>query len=105
MSEGRYMDGRGINQRTRELTDALWDAFLPAWLGTSIGIVAIMVGMIFAFWQDGPILIVGVGLMALGMSAAIGGAGPWFEARARLNEHTAAIRRETERYGRGWARD
>lgn len=105
MSEERYMNGRGVRQRTNELTDALWDAFLPAWIGTSIGVIAIAAGILFALWEDGPLLIVGIGLMVLGVASTIAGAGPWLDARARLAEHTDALRRETKRFGQGWARD
>jgi hypothetical protein len=99
-----YMNGRGVMARTRELTDAMWDALPMSVLG-NCGILFGVGGGVFLLWDAQTFLqgaggFAGLGLAVLGYIAAK----PWWTALSALRKHTEAMDAETEKRGRGWAR-
>jgi hypothetical protein len=108
VDEKIYMNGVGIQERTRKLTAAAWDAVPGAFLGTAGGVVIAFLGIGIAFMPDGQTTTVDYIIAAVsvpvGVAALIYFSAPWHRAIRELNEHTAAMKRETEKYGKGWAR-
>jgi hypothetical protein len=102
-----YMNGRGVMDRTRKLNDALWDAMVPAWLGTSAAICGPFVAVMILLIDDEPrsILPYVAGAVLSLACFALGAffAAPWFKARAAVQAHRKAMEAETTKRGRGWA--
>jgi hypothetical protein len=100
MSDEPYMNGKGTIDETRRLVDEMWDKL---WLaiagGFSLSIAATMVIMsiIENSWGTLPVVII---LVLVGL--ALGR--PWAKAAHALGKHTARMKVETAKRGRGWAR-
>ncbi len=105
-----YLNGRGINQRTRELTDAVWDKLLHAIFGSTLAVAGpiITCGLILLMFSlEAPVLPEQkIGAFIVSLSCVVIGvliARPWFTAKRALDTHTENMRRETEQRGKGWA--
>ena len=101
-----YMDGRGIHQRTRALTDALWAKVPQAVIGTSAAIAAPFIGGLM--WiapsrEPSSVPWLGIGIAAVCVLAGTLVTVPYFQAEAALKRHTREMNAETEKRGEGWA--
>lgn len=105
-----YLGGRGIHKRTRELSDAIWDKLPYALLGLALMIAGPIVscGLLLHRFSWEPPLRPEHKIIALLINIACIGGGilllmPWARAKSAIDAHTAAMRRETEQRGEGWA--
>jgi hypothetical protein len=105
-----YMEGRGILEHTRRLNDALFDALMPAILGT----VAVLAGPLFSwgfiihhfpweqpptFWHWATATIISVISMVGGIYFSL----PWLKAERAVRQHRKMMESETAKHGPGWA--
>ncbi len=100
MSDEPYMNGKGTIDETHRLANEMWDKLgLAIAGGFSLSIAATMVIMsiIENSWDTLPVVII---LVLVGL--ALGR--PWAKAERALREHTARMKAETAKRGRGWAR-
>lgn len=103
-----YMNGRGISDKTRELNDAVWDAFDNAFIGAVIGIFAITLSVFGAFAAGhigrSPPLVLLFGV--IGFAGAVVWYKmhqPWRNAMDATIAHREAMEAETKKRGKGWA--
>lgn len=105
-----YMNGRGVLQRTSDLTDKMWFALPFAFIG---GCLAFL-GPFFAWaeilhtlpWHPKPTMqdwwIAGeISFVTFGSGVVL--LAPWIRACWRLNAHTKALNQENAKRGAGWA--
>jgi hypothetical protein len=105
-----YMDGRGVMARTRKLTNRMWDQLLNVILGWSLMLCGpLLFWAVFIShmpWEAPPDVADKI-IFCFGTACSIiaGGllARPWHMAVRELKRHTAAMERETELRGNGWA--
>lgn len=99
-----YMNGVGIQEKTRRLTDVLWDAVPLAIIGTTAAITApVIFGVTWAAPPSGmppwwTFVIVTVCVFG-GVYLSI----PYWRAERALKAHRLAMEAETEQRGSGWA--
>lgn len=106
-----YMNGRGVMQRTRELSDDVWAKLDGALYGSFIGIPAIVIsafGVLFS-WNFGR----SPNFLSVAIFAFVGIIGavvwhemnrPWSRAMAALVAHRKALEAETAKRGKGWSK-
>lgn len=101
-----YMNGANIRERTRTLTDELFDcvsgAIIGIWLFSfGLGLAALFLFLPVSY--RGPF---GVWAAIVCLAAAVFGgylARPWFVAYVALRTHRKAMEAETAKHGSGWA--
>lgn len=99
MSDDKYMNGIGLMEKTRCLEKKLWDAVLPAWLGSSVGLSG--VGLSLLLMDDGA---TGFIFSAIFAAVAYFSAKPWFLALAEQDAHRRSMEAENKKRGDGWAK-
>lgn len=107
MGDEMYMGGVGVQERTRILSDRLWDAVLPAIFGSS---AAVCVPFLYAMCLIGDPRAGGIErtwywdiIVAVAVIAGIYFAAPWFRIHAELKRHRLVMEAETAKRGKGWA--
>ena len=106
-----YMDGTGIQERTRQLSDDMWDTLGLALMGAPIIILGPLLSwglLIFESPSSTPPTEIDWGL-AIAISAVSIVAGlkmylPHHRARTALKKHTKNMERAITKYGKGCAR-
>lgn len=132
--ERPYMDGIGILAKTEELNEAAWDALPLAWLGVSGGLMMSLGSIFWRFVVYPPRLVIRYGegdevwafgdklyrdgmpdvgytadivcllLVAIGVALIMVSSAPWRRAIREVRAHTARMKAETAKRGKGWAR-
>ena len=96
----KYMNGRGINKRTRELQGKLWENIEGAIFGSTLALVAPFAAGVAAFAFDAYIIAF---LLLSAIPVGIAMALPWHKAHAEITRHREAMEAETAKRGKGWA--
>ena len=97
-----YMGGTGISQRTVELTARLWYRLYTVIGVGGAGIIVLWVCVIVGIHLSRLILIVAIPIyLALCVWLSL----RWLWARNALQIHTERLTDETNRRGKGWAKD
>lgn len=100
-----YMNGNGIHERTRRLTDDLWNAVGWAIVGSAMATAGPLIFAMMWFIPGAPMVspmwvLPVIGCAAIGLWLSL----PWWRAKSALRRHTASLDAETEKRGCGWAR-
>lgn len=106
-----YMDGIGIQERTRHLSDNLWDTLTLGIFGAWIIFIGPFTSWMFIIhrfsWQTpttefdwGLAIIISVASVAVGLKMHL----PHHRAMTALKRHRKNMERETARRGKGWGR-
>lgn len=106
-----YMEGIGVKERTRHLTDSVWNTVLFGIFGLWIAICGPFLSwglLIHKFpWQSPPTafdLSMAAAIAVLAVLVGIRMFSHYFRAMRALRKHTLIIESETKQRGRGWAR-
>lgn len=110
MGEERYMDGRGINERTRNLESAMWANINGAILGSTLATCGPIIAIVFFSVTSGNHPAWDRWLLTVVVSIACAAVGIWMgepyrRALRAIKQHTAEMRAETAKRGSGWAAD
>jgi membrane associated rhomboid family serine protease len=110
-SDKKYMNGQGVIEHTDELNRKAWDTMLGAWIGLSV----VFCGPLIAWkvfyhtfsWEPPPNEADFWIATAASVVCVVGGiiaSVPYFRAMRALRRHTKAMKAETEKRGKGWAK-
>ena len=106
-----YMDGIGVQKKTRHLTDIVWDNLLYGIFGLWIALCGPLLSWAFLIqkfpWESPPTdFDLGAAAATASIAVAIGLKMFWryFRAMRALKKHTQNMEDETERRGPGWGR-
>ena len=111
MATDRYMDGTGIKERTRQLTDKLWGTLPFGILGAWVIFLGPFLSWAFLIdrlpWETPPTEFdwgLAIAISAVSIVVGLKMYLPHHRARTTLNKHTKNMERETTRRGEHWAR-
>ena len=106
-----YMDGTGIQERTDQLTDKVWDTLGLALMGAPSIVLGPLLSWGLLILQPpgrtpptefdwGLAITIAVASVAVGLKMYL----PHHRARTALNRHSKNMERETAQRGKGWER-